>query len=377
MAFSAEVATVLQAAREFEARHHLGLVPGFTVATLTFVAFLLGKRRELQDRTSAMAAEAREARSRAAEFERLVTFWQALTRASDLDAIRDTLAAHLPGVAGSADVWVVAEGGDGWKVVTGPEQVATGRGGVAVVALAQQALAAPRADASAGRIDLDGQACFPMTAEGSDLGVLGLPVSSPALDPARQLVVGATVALVGVSLNGARMLKETRESSLRDSLTGCANRAHAMQVMATELSRARRSRQPVSLVMFDVDRFKSINDRYGHLCGDTVLAEVGARLRGALRSSDLKCRYGGEEFLVMLPDTPIDGGRRAAETLRRELTKIAVPWEGETVSVTGSFGVACSRPGDTEPESLIARADEALYRAKNEGRDLVRVQAEP
>jgi len=132
----------------------------------------------------------------------------------------------------------------------------------------------------------------------------------------------------------------------------------------------------VSLIMFDLDRFKSINDRYGHLCGDTVLAEVGAKMRASLRSSDLKCRYGGEEFLILLPETPVDGAHRAAETLRRELADLQIQWNGRVIRITSSFGVACARPNELDPTPLIARADEALYRAKREGRNSVRVSAD-
>lgn len=155
------------------------------------------------------------------------------------------------------------------------------------------------------------------------------------------------------------------------------NRAHAIEVVAAELMRARRSHLPVSLIMFDLDGFKSINDRHGHLCGDMVLAEVGAKMRASLRSSDLKCRYGGEEFLILLPETPIEGAHRAAETLRREFSELEIRWNGRTIGVTSSFGVASARPNEIDPTPLIARADEALYRAKREGRNCVRVADEP
>jgi len=144
-----------------------------------------------------------------------------------------------------------------------------------------------------------------------------------------------------------------------------------MEVVAAEMMRARRSHLPLSMIMFDIDRFKTINDRYGHLCGDAVLAEVGARMRASLRSSDLKCRYGGEEFLVLLPETPIDGAMRAAESLRKELAAIVIPWNGGNVRITSSFGVALAGPNELDPTYLIARSDEALYRAKHEGRNRV------
>jgi diguanylate cyclase (GGDEF)-like protein len=207
-------------------------------------------------------------------------------------------------------------------------------------------------------------------------GVLGVPANAPSLTPARRLVIGAAAALLGVSARSVYLLQEVRESSLRDPLTGCVNRAHAMEVVASELMRARRSRLPVSLIMFDLDRFKSINDRYGHLCGDAVLAEVGAKMRASMRASDLKCRYGGEEFLVLLPETPLDGAHRAAETLRRDLAALEIHWNDRVLHVTSSFGVACARPNEIDPTPLVARADEALYRAKREGRNRVRVADE-
>jgi diguanylate cyclase (GGDEF)-like protein len=371
VAFSGQLSTVLQAMRDFESQHHIGLLPGFTIAALSLLGFLQGKRRQLQQRAAADAAEVLKARGRAQRLERLVTFWQALTKSSDLETVRGVLERHLPEITGSGDVWVVAGGEENWSPLLGPAVVRTTRGETPVVDLAIEVLSRKGASARPEGIDLGGQVCFPMTAADTSLGVLGLPAASPVLAPERRLMVGATVALVGVSLNSLHLLQEVRESSMRDGLTGCANRAYAMDRIASELARVQRTQQPVSLVMLDVDRFKSINDRYGHLCGDAVLARVGAVLRASLRSSDLKCRYGGEEFLILLPDTSLDGARHAAETLRGELRKIEVPWNGETVRVTGSFGAACARPDELDPAIVIAHADQALYRAKREGRDLV------
>lgn len=377
VAFSGQLSTVLRAMRDFETRHNIGLLPGFTIVALSLLGFLQAKRRQLQQRTAADAAEVRKAEDRARRLERLVTFWQALTESSSLDAVRAILERHLPDITGSNQVWVVAGGEGNWSPILGPEAVRTTRGDVSVIDLAIEALSRSGMSARPEGVDLGGQVCFPMNAADTSLGVLGLPADSPVLAPERRLLVGATVALVGVSLNSLHLVREARESSMRDALTGCANRAHAMDRIAGELARASRTGQPVSLVMFDVDRFKSINDRYGHLCGDSVLARVGAVMRASLRLADLKCRYGGEEFLILLPDTPLDGARQAAETLRRELWKIEVPWNGEIVRVTGSFGAACARPDEIDPTTLIERADQALYRAKREGRDLVCLADDP
>ena len=128
--------------------------------------------------------------------------------------------------------------------------------------------------------------------------------------------------------------------------------------------------------MFDIDHFKDINDRYGHLCGDAVLAAVGSRMREVLRGSDLKCRYGGEEFLVLLPETPTEGAKRVADTLRRSLAEMQIDWKNEPVKVTASFGVTGALPSEIDAQAIIGRADAALYRAKDQGRNCVRLGAE-
>ena len=144
-----------------------------------------------------------------------------------------------------------------------------------------------------------------------------------------------------------------------------------------ELRRARRTKRPISLIMFDLDRFKSLNDQFGHPCGDAVLAAIGRRLRDLLRGGDTKCRYGGEEFLILLPETPLAGAQHAAEMLRRGLADLAIPWNGETLHVTGSFGVAAAGSDEVDPAAVIARADAALYDAKADGCNCVRVAPDP
>jgi diguanylate cyclase len=126
--------------------------------------------------------------------------------------------------------------------------------------------------------------------------------------------------------------------------------------------------------MFDIDHFKAINDRYGHLCGDAVLRTVGRRMHEVLRSSDIKCRYGGEEFLILLPDTPLVGAERVADTLRRALDAQPMEWNGVHVPFTASFGVTAAATGEIDGEALIDRADRALYRAKEAGRNRTETQ---
>jgi diguanylate cyclase (GGDEF)-like protein len=123
--------------------------------------------------------------------------------------------------------------------------------------------------------------------------------------------------------------------------------------------------------MFDLDEFKAINDTYGHLAGDAVLVAIGTRMRAVLRGSDLKCRYGGEEFLIVLPETPLGGAQRVAESLRREIESNPVMWGEKEIRVTASFGVASNLHGEIDAVAVVGRADAALYAAKDHGRNRV------
>jgi diguanylate cyclase (GGDEF)-like protein len=216
--------------------------------------------------------------------------------------------------------------------------------------------------------------CLPLTAGGHLVGVLG--ISEGAFAEGRRRTVAMSAALLAIGIRNALLFSEVRDNSLRDGLTACINRTHGLEVIETELRRSRRSQMPVSLIMFDIDHFKDINDRHGHLCGDAVLAAVGARLRDLLRASDLKCRYGGEEFLVLLPETALEGAKRVADTLRRELADTSISWKDARIAITASFGVTTALPAEVDAQALIGRADRALYRAKDQGRNCVRLSIE-
>lgn len=181
----------------------------------------------------------------------------------------------------------------------------------------------------------------------------------------------ARVAERTVALEQA--LRELRELSSTDPLTGCRNRMAFNEAYAAALASAARYDRPLTVVICDVDRFKSINDRWGHLVGDRVLAAVGAILRQALRAGpDWVARYGGEEFVLVLPETPLSAALEAAERVRKLLAEeVCVPLDdGARLGVTASFGLAQWRPGETG-EQLLARADAELYAAKHAGRDCV------
>ena len=161
------------------------------------------------------------------------------------------------------------------------------------------------------------------------------------------------VALLAASLKNAELLQQLHENGLQDGLTGCFNRTHAIDSLDIELKRARRTKRPLSVLMFDLDSFKLINDRHGHLCGDAVLAAVGDRVRGATRAGDLKCRYGGDEFIVILPETPLAGARLVCENLRKAMERDPVPWAEGQIVLTASFGVTEMNPGEVDPLAVM------------------------
>ena len=164
---------------------------------------------------------------------------------------------------------------------------------------------------------------------------------------------------------------ELRRLATTDSLTGLLTR-RAFAVEATrEAERARRTGRPLSCIAFDIDHFKSINDRHGHAAGDRVLQSVSDLCRRNLRAIDVAGRLGGEEFAALLPESASDAAFEVAERLRAAIAALPLQESGETVAVTASFGVATLRPDETSVEAALNRADAAAYRAKRSGRNRV------
>lgn len=164
-----------------------------------------------------------------------------------------------------------------------------------------------------------------------------------------------------------------RQSAELDALTGSLNRRSIDQWLARSFHEAERDGQPLSVLFVDLDRFKAINDRHGHACGDHCLRVVAATLSGALGEGDLFGRYGGEEFIAILPGRGGAAARQVGERLRAAVERHAVDWEGQPVRLTVSVGVATRRDGEGTPEATIDRADKALYASKRAGRNCVHV----
>ncbi|UDL04955.1 diguanylate cyclase [Marinobacter sp. CA1] len=202
-------------------------------------------------------------------------------------------------------------------------------------------------------------------------------------DPDHRIEVRIPYELAGVAdtfnTMRSKILLQQREletAAITDSLTGLHNRRHFDRMLAQECLRAERFGQPLALVLCDIDHFKKFNDTYGHQNGDRVLKAVSEALHDAVRQVDVVCRYGGEEFVVILPNCDREQAGEAAERLRQTMAALSVQLaDGQTVAISGSFGVAIQSDQDSDPEALIRRADDALYDSKRHGRDRVTLAA--
>ncbi|MGH6769316.1 MAG: diguanylate cyclase [Xanthobacteraceae bacterium] len=183
-------------------------------------------------------------------------------------------------------------------------------------------------------------------------------------DGGRMLTYGNVSDLV-------RNADELADLALKDALTGIHNRRHFVHQLDGEWNRYRRYRRPLSLLVLDIDHFKSINDRYGHDVGDQVIVHVARLCREQTRDSDVVARIGGEEFAVLLPETDLADAHIAGERLREAVTRRPVPSSEGDIAVTVSIGTVQVDPTMADPAALVKRADEALYAAKRSGRNRV------
>ncbi|MCD0247002.1 GGDEF domain-containing protein [Xanthomonas melonis] len=299
-----------------------------------------------------------------------------------LDVTSRTLASLLPGIAGS--VYLLRASQDRAEAISHwgeplvqsaphllPEQCWALRRGQ------PHAVDDLRRDAPCAHIEAPdtampvATACLPMSAQGTQLGFLFLSTPGPGPMPRLEIAEAAAEQL-SLALSNLRLRESLRRQSIRDALTGLYNRRYLEESLSHELARCARRGLPLSVLMLDVDHFKQFNDSQGHAGGDLLLAAVGELLLTRLRAEDVACRYGGEEFTVILPETDGEEAMRVAEQIRAHVAALAVS-DGQRAlpRVTASIGVA-SFPVDGElGSSLIQKADAALYAAKRGGRNRV------
>lgn len=177
----------------------------------------------------------------------------------------------------------------------------------------------------------------------------------------------ALISIMATSI----LLGKIERIAMFDPLTDSMNRRFMIENLKHEIHRCIRSNSTFSLMLGDLDRFKQINDNHGHECGDKVLQQIAIALKNRLRAQDMICRWGGDEFLIVLPDTSPDSGRNVAEMLRKVIENLSIVYSNQEVPVTISFGVYDKDYSNAKPDYYIRRADRNMYEAKNKGRNRV------
>jgi diguanylate cyclase (GGDEF)-like protein len=366
--FQRSLQFLFNVAHDVERTYGVALMPALLILSVMFVFHMQANRREMRADALSASKETALARARTLELEHLMTFGQALSRTLSVDALHEAIWRHLPSLANGAEIWMLVRRAADWERVTDRAQTRWKAGEIEAVAESILQVSPEHFESPDG-LEREGFICFVISAGGTAAGVIG--IAAPGAAPEVRRTIGTAATLLGIALRNVQLFAEVREHGLRDGLTGCFNRAHGRETLDAEVARARRGETALSVVLFDVDQFKRINDDYGHLAGDEVLAAVGQRLRHALRRSDFRCRYGGDEFMVILPETPAGAAARVAEWVRGEIEQIEVVAGGAVVRPTASVGVATSAPGESV-EALLDRTDRALYAAKAAGRNCVR-----
>lgn len=215
--------------------------------------------------------------------------------------------------------------------------------------------------------------CVPLLAQSSQFGVLSLTDTGTAIADNRDLIQAASEQL-SMALANLSLQDRLRQQSIRDPLTGLFNRRYLEESANRELTRCARRDLPLSMLMLDIDNFKSFNDINGHAAGDAVLSHFGQLLQSMSRGEDIACRYGGEEFTLILPEVRLDVASTRAEEIRQAVEAMQIPHLGKLLpQVTVSIGVAAFPVHARAPEALMQIADEALYRAKRAGRNRIEV----
>jgi len=217
--------------------------------------------------------------------------------------------------------------------------------------------------------------CAPLKIRDRVLGVIELinTLGERTFDEDDLPLLGAVADFAAIAIDNARNYKRVSELVVTDDLTGLYNARHFHELLEYELERSRRYRSQISLLFFDLDHFKEVNDRYGHLVGSRMIAEVGQLVKRHIRSSDRAARYGGDEYVVVLPNTGKQGALSVARNLLDRLH--AHPFltdSSEYIAITASFGVATFPDDAHDRTSLIRAADSAMYEAKEAGRNGVK-----
>lgn len=222
--------------------------------------------------------------------------------------------------------------------------------------------------------------CIPLQSRDESLGIMHLSTvgEAPLLTRDELLIAGELAERLALAISNLRLREKLRAQSVRDPLTGLYNRRYLEETFERELARCQRSDTSLAVIALDVDHFKRFNDEFGHDAGDNVLTRVGEQLNAITRGSDVACRYGGEEFMLVLPGADSAAAVERAETLRSRIAAQPMRFRGQELGrITISAGVSAYSADTDTAGAMMKRADEALYRAKAEGRDRVILADEP
>jgi diguanylate cyclase (GGDEF)-like protein len=213
-----------------------------------------------------------------------------------------------------------------------------------------------------------------MTAHGESLGLLHL-VASPNEDITEWEQLTTTISeRAALAISNLKLREELRLQSILDPLTGLFNRRYFEKTLEREVHRANRHERPVGVFMLDVDDLKEYNDQFGHAVGDALLHEIGYYLKKHVRGEDVACRYGGDEFTIILPDASLPSAKRRAEELCSGINDLRILYQDKKIGGNSvSIGVACYPLHGRNAEQLVKGADKALYSAKEAGRNCIRV----
>jgi diguanylate cyclase (GGDEF)-like protein len=216
-----------------------------------------------------------------------------------------------------------------------------------------------------------------LLAQGQPVGLLhwrSAPGGAGAFDEPTQLLAQSVADGLALTWTNLSLREALRQEAIRDPLTGLYNRRFMEESLLREMRRAQRGGQTVAVILLDVDRFKQVNDRFGHEAGDMLLRALGTLLQASSRGSDIACRYGGEEFVLILPETSLETAQQRAEQIREKFRSLKVAVQpDEAPTTSASLGVAGYPLHSDSPEGLLRAADAALYEAKRAGRNRTRV----
>lgn len=332
----------------------ISLTVAAVILLLLLVVYAVRRQRQAAAEAAYVDDLERLAQARVEDFETLARLSAEMSGVLDLESLKKTIATELPRLAGAEEVWGIARI-NGWVLLAGEP---TEAGGV----MPRNLTAKPEA-----------WECFPLNVSGRTVGLIGTRRPPDGFNEDQRRLLTTFCTLVAATVKNIHVFSRIRELSMIDPLTRCLMRQFGVEALSREMRRMRRSQSSLCVAVLDLDRFKELNDAHGHPVGDRALSMVGRVLREGLRASDIACRYGGDEFLIVLPETSLAGAVRALENVRRRIsvTPIDATEGQDPLRLSASVGITDVELLEEDPTLPITRADATMYEAKRSGRNRV------